>query len=125
MKRIFQARALLHRPQHTKLLRKTCGHGVPDAKGPFDATTRTEDLRGLMDSLGIAEAHLAGWSLAGNDITAMACTHPERADSIVYLEGAYDWGSPAVAGAFPRLVGAHGWWMGRSGRCGATETRYF
>ena len=39
------------------------GHGHPDPKGPFDTTTRTEDLRGLMDSLGIAKAHLTGWSL--------------------------------------------------------------
>jgi non-heme chloroperoxidase len=73
------------------------GHGHSDAKGPFDTTTRTEDLRGLMDSLGIAKAHLAGWSLGGNDITAMAGAHPERADHIVYLEGAYDWGDPGFA----------------------------
>ena len=79
------------------------GHGRSDAKGPFDTTTRTEDLRGLMDSLGIAKAHLAGWSLGGNDITAMAGTHPERVDSIVYLEGAYDWGGPALAEAFKSL----------------------
>jgi pimeloyl-ACP methyl ester carboxylesterase len=76
------------------------GHGHSDAKGPFDTTTRTEDLRGLMDSLGIAKAHLAGWSLGGNDITAMAGAHPERVGSIVYLEGAYDWGGPALADAF-------------------------
>jgi pimeloyl-ACP methyl ester carboxylesterase len=76
------------------------GHGHSDAKGPFDTTTRTEDLRGLMDSLGIAKAHLAGWSLGGNDITAMAGVHPERVESIVYLEGAYDWASPALADAF-------------------------
>jgi pimeloyl-ACP methyl ester carboxylesterase len=76
------------------------GHGRSDAKGLFDTITRTEDLRGLMDSLGIAKAHLAGWSLGGNDITAMAGTHPERVDSIVYLEGAYDWGGPALADAF-------------------------
>jgi pimeloyl-ACP methyl ester carboxylesterase len=56
-----------------------------------------------MDSLGIAKAHLAGWSLAGNDITAMAGIHPERVDSIVYLEGAYDWGGPALADAFSSL----------------------
>jgi pimeloyl-ACP methyl ester carboxylesterase len=79
------------------------GHGRSDAKGPFDTTTRTEDLCCLMDSLGIAKAHLAGWSLAGNDITAMAGTHPERVDSIVYLEGAYDWGGPALADAFNSL----------------------
>jgi pimeloyl-ACP methyl ester carboxylesterase len=76
------------------------GHGRSDAQGPFDTTTRTEDLCGLMDSLGIAKAHLAGWSLGGNDITAMAGTHPERVDSIVYLEGAYDWAGPALAYAF-------------------------
>jgi len=76
------------------------GHGRSDAQGPFDTTTRTEDLFGLMDRLGIAKAHLAGWSLGGNDITAMAGTHPERVDSIVYLEGAYDWGAPALADAF-------------------------
>ena len=79
------------------------GHGHSDAKGPFDTTTRTADLRGLMDSLGIAKAHLAGWSLGGSDITAMASTHPERVDSIVYLEGAYDWGGPALADAFKSL----------------------
>jgi pimeloyl-ACP methyl ester carboxylesterase len=76
------------------------GHGHSDAKAPFDTTTRTEDLRGLMDCLGIAKAHLAGWSLGGNDITAMAVTHPERVDRIIYLEGAYDWGGPALADAF-------------------------
>lgn len=79
------------------------GHGRSEAKGPFDTTTRTADLCGLMDSLGIAKAHLAGWSLAGNDITAMAGTHPERVDSVVYLEGAYDWGGPALAHAFKSL----------------------
>jgi pimeloyl-ACP methyl ester carboxylesterase len=76
------------------------GHGCSDAKGPFDTATRTEDLRRLMDELGIARAHLVGWSLGGNDITAMADLHPERVDSVVYLEGAYDWGSTALADAF-------------------------
>src|SRR5260370_4755124 len=79
------------------------GHGRSDAKGPFDTTPRTKDLCGLMDRLGINKAHLAGWSLGGNDITAMASTHPERVDSIVYLEGAYDWGGPALANAFKSL----------------------
>ena len=60
-------------------------------RGPFDTTARTEDLRGLMDSLGIAKAHLAGWSLGGNDISAAAGIHPDRVESIGYLEGAYDW----------------------------------
>jgi pimeloyl-ACP methyl ester carboxylesterase len=73
------------------------GHGHSDAKEPFDTSTRTEDLRGLMDRLEIAKAHLAGWSLGGNEITAIAGTHPERVDRIVYLEGAYDWAEPGFA----------------------------
>jgi pimeloyl-ACP methyl ester carboxylesterase len=52
-----------------------------------------------MDGLGIAKAHLAGWSMGGNEITEMAGTHPERVDRIVYLEGAYDWADPASVAA--------------------------
>jgi pimeloyl-ACP methyl ester carboxylesterase len=70
------------------------GHGQSDAKGPYDTATLTEDLHGLMDALGIAKAHLAGWSLGGNEITAMAGTYPERVDRIVYLDAAYDWADP-------------------------------
>ena len=70
------------------------GHGRSDAKGPFNTTTRAEDLCGLMDSLCIAKAHLAGWSMGGDDITAVAGSHPERVDDIVYLEGAYDFSDP-------------------------------
>lgn len=38
--------------------------------------------------------------MGGNDITAMAGTHPERVDSIVYLEGGYDMGGSVFADAF-------------------------
>jgi len=79
------------------------GHGQSDAKGPFDTATLTEDLRGLMDGLGIAKAHLAGWSMGGNEITAMAGTYPKRVGRIVYLEAAYDWGDPAFAAAFKAI----------------------
>lgn len=82
------------------------GHGQSEAKEPYDTATLTEDLRGLMDSLDIAEAHLAGWSMGGNEITAMAGTHPERVDHIVYLDAAYDWGDPASAKAY-RSIPAH------------------
>jgi len=79
------------------------GHGRSDAKGPYDTATLTEDLRGLMDGLGIAKAHLAGWSMGGNEITAMAGTHPERVDRIVYLDAAYDWADPAWVAAFKSM----------------------
>jgi pimeloyl-ACP methyl ester carboxylesterase len=73
------------------------GHGKSDPKGPFDTATLTEDLRGVMDSFGISRAHLAGHSMGGNEITAMAGTHPEYVDRIVYLDAGYDWADPRIA----------------------------
>jgi pimeloyl-ACP methyl ester carboxylesterase len=59
------------------------GCGRSETKEPYDIGTLTEDLRGLMDGLGIGKAHLAGWSAGGNEITAMASTYPQRVDRIV------------------------------------------
>jgi pimeloyl-ACP methyl ester carboxylesterase len=56
-----------------------------------------------MDALGITKAHLAGWSMGGNEITAMAGTHSERVGRIVYLDGAYDWSDPASVAAFKTI----------------------
>jgi pimeloyl-ACP methyl ester carboxylesterase len=66
------------------------GHGRSDAKEPYDIDTLTEDLRCLMDDLGIDKAHLAGHSMGGSEITTMAVRYPERVDRIVYLDAAYD-----------------------------------
>jgi len=76
------------------------GHGLSDTTGPYDTRTLTEDLRGLMDALGVAKAHLAGWSMGGNEITAMAGMHPEMVDRIVYLDGAYDFSDPDFVAAW-------------------------
>jgi pimeloyl-ACP methyl ester carboxylesterase len=75
------------------------GHGQSGKAGPYDLGTLTEDLRVLMDSLGIARAHLAGWSMGGNEITAMAGRYPDRVERIVYLDG-YDWSDPAIVAGF-------------------------
>jgi pimeloyl-ACP methyl ester carboxylesterase len=79
------------------------GHGQSTKAGPFDTGTLTEDLRALMDSLQITRAHLAGWSMGGNEITMMAGRYPDRVDRIVYLDAAYDWADPAVRAAFDSL----------------------
>lgn len=79
------------------------GHGRSEAKPPYDTATLTEDLRALMDSLGIARASLAGWSMGGNEVTAMAGLHPDRVDRIVYLDAAFDWADPANVTAFDSL----------------------
>lgn len=75
------------------------GEGDSEAKEPYDGVTLAEDLRGLMDALGINKAHLVGFSMGGDEITAMAGMHPERVDRIVYLDSAYDWADPVWASA--------------------------
>jgi pimeloyl-ACP methyl ester carboxylesterase len=84
------------------------GHGLSAAKPPYDTATLKEDLRGFMNALGIVKANLVGWSLGGNEITAMAAIHPERVASLVYLDGGYDWADPEYKRAFeaypPRLL---------------------
>ena len=75
------------------------GHGFSDPVGPFDTGTLVEDLRQLLDSLGIQRANLLGWSMGGNEITAFAGLYPERTLKLVYLEAGYDWSDPAFLDA--------------------------
>lgn len=76
------------------------GHGRSEAKPPYDTATLTEDLRGLMDTLNISRASLVGWSLGGNEVTAMAALHPDRVVKLVYLDAGYDWADPDYNVAF-------------------------
>lgn len=80
------------------------GHGRSEARPPYDTATLTEDLRGLMDALRIPKASLAGWSLGGNEITAMAGSYPERVDKLVYLDGGYDWADPRLQRGIPCIT---------------------
>ena len=74
------------------------GHGLSSFKeGPFDTATLVGDLAAFMDVLQIKNAHLAGWSMGGNEITGMAGSHPERVGKIIYLDAGYDWADPAFA----------------------------
>jgi pimeloyl-ACP methyl ester carboxylesterase len=79
------------------------GSGSSDAKGPFDLTTLTDDLRGVMDALGIAKAVLVGVSAGGDEVTRMAAQHPDRVSRIVYLDAAYDWADPDFHAAYEAL----------------------
>jgi len=84
-------------------------HGLSEMKGHCDATTITEDLRGLMDALGIDRAHLAGHSYGGTELTGMASTYPSRVDRIVYIDAGYDWADPlwkAAMEAWPLAIEA-------------------
>ena len=79
------------------------GHGKSSSAESYSNAALAGDLIAVMDSLGIAKASLAGWSMGGNEITAAAGMYPDRVERIVYLDGAYDWADPAVAAAFAKM----------------------
>lgn len=67
------------------------GHGRSEMpEGGYALDTLVADLRGFMDALGIARAHLVGHSLAGAELTRFAALRPERVGRLVYLDAAYD-----------------------------------
>jgi pimeloyl-ACP methyl ester carboxylesterase len=72
------------------------GHGRSEVKGPYDHATLVEDLRQLLDSLGIRRTALVGWSLGGNELSEFAVQYPERVTGLVYLE-CYDLGDVTFA----------------------------
>jgi pimeloyl-ACP methyl ester carboxylesterase len=76
------------------------GHGLTDAKPPYDGGTLLQDLVSLLDALQIERTALAGRSMGGNETTAFAGQHPDRTDRIVYLEGGYDYSDPACLAAW-------------------------
>ena len=51
---------------------------VPEAIDAYTQELLVEDLRGLLDHLGIERAHVVGLSMGGNGALNFALTHPER-----------------------------------------------
>lgn len=69
------------------------GHGA--SSHAADTTTYTlgpltNDIRIVLDSLGIRRASLVGHSIAGAEITRFAARWPDRVDKLVYLDSAHD-----------------------------------
>ncbi len=56
----------------------------------YDTGTLAEDVRTLLDSLGVARAVLVGHSVAGDELVEFAVRHPERTAGLVFLDAAYD-----------------------------------
>lgn len=56
---------------------------VPDHPGAYSQARLVDDLRGLLDHLGIDRAHLAGLSMGSFTVLNFALAHPERCRSIV------------------------------------------
>ncbi|GAC1042222.1 alpha/beta fold hydrolase [Rhizobium sp. No.120] len=89
------------------------GHGLSDK--PYDADVyhpwvMAEDAVALLDHLGIAEAHVMGYSMGARVSTFMAIAHPDRVRSLVLgglgigmVEGVGDWDPIAEALLAPSL----------------------
>lgn len=62
------------------------GHGgSPAPRGPVTVEDLAADLRGLLDALGIARAHVVGLSLGGMTAQALAASEPGRVESLTLV----------------------------------------
>lgn len=67
------------------------GHGAsswPDSG--YSTQRRVEDIRVVLDSLGLERVTFAGHSLAGEEMTRFASEHPERVEGLVYIDAGHD-----------------------------------
>jgi pimeloyl-ACP methyl ester carboxylesterase len=58
--------------------------------GGYDTPRLVEDIVQVLDSLHLARVTLIGHSIAGEEMTLLAATHPDRVAKLVYLDAAYD-----------------------------------
>lgn len=56
----------------------------------YDTGTLAEDVRAFLDALKIARVTLVGYSIAGDEMTRFAGTHPQRTARLVYLDATWD-----------------------------------
>lgn len=84
------------------------GFGASDKpKSGYDVGTRVEDIRAFLDALNIRRVHLAGHSMAGDELTLFAARYPDRVGKLVYLDAAYDRrGVSAAMASDPSMPGA-------------------
>ncbi len=71
------------------LTRRGFGQSTKPAGG-YDRATLAQDIRAVLDHLGITTVHLVGHSIAGGEINRFAVDHPDRLGRVVYLDAAYD-----------------------------------
>ncbi len=70
----------------------------------YDVTTMTRDIAYVIDSLRLGAVHLVGHSIAGDEMTRLAATMPDKVRTLTYLEAAYDRvESQRLEGTFPAL----------------------
>ncbi|HVQ77789.1 MAG TPA: alpha/beta fold hydrolase [Candidatus Binatia bacterium] len=62
---------------------------VPEDPAAYSQVQAAEDIRGLLDALGIARAHICGLSMGGYATLHFGLRHPERALSLVVAGAGY------------------------------------
>lgn len=88
-----QANALID--EYRVLRYDTRGHGRSSAPpGPYSMAQLGEDMRHLLDHLGVARAHACGLSMGGISAMWLAIHYPERVDRLV-LSNTAAWIGPA------------------------------
>jgi len=76
------------------------GHGAtPDRPGPFRLERLIDDVAGVLDQLGIAQADLLGHSLGGMTALGLAIRHPGKVRAVTMLSVSYQ-----PQGLLPELV---------------------
>jgi 3-oxoadipate enol-lactonase len=72
---------------HTVYVYDVRGHGASDVPFmPYTLTDFADDLAGLLDALGIADAHLVGLSMGGMIAQEFALSWPDRVRSLVLAD---------------------------------------
>jgi pimeloyl-ACP methyl ester carboxylesterase len=56
----------------------------------YDLAKLVQDIARVVDSLKLDRVHLAGHSIAGDEMTRFALTFPEKLGKLIYMEAAYD-----------------------------------
>jgi pimeloyl-ACP methyl ester carboxylesterase len=66
------------------------GHGhTADIDRPFSYDDFADDVAGLMDHLGVAQADVVGYSMGGVTVLRFAMRHPDRVRKLVVISGGY------------------------------------
>lgn len=66
------------------------GFGRSSQPPASDVATLVSDIHIVLDSLHLSKVILVGHSIAGEELTSFAGSHPERCEALVYLDAAYD-----------------------------------
>ncbi|MFC1960308.1 alpha/beta fold hydrolase [Chloroflexota bacterium] len=93
--------------QHYRVIRYDMrGFGKSDL--PTDESySHADDLKALMDSLGVTKAHMLGFSMGGGTATEFAISYPENTNSLIAVDAlasGYDWQSQELGKSFAAVL---------------------